>query len=518
MIALARGTILAVIPVLSRVRALAARYPELAAVLGAALLGLTARPPLAWLAAHQGISILLAILVFATAITIEPADLRRLAATWPSLLAAVAAGATVLPALSWAASRIAAAGPLRDGVLAVGLAPCEIASVATTAMAGGDAVLSAGVLIGSVLTSVAAAGFVLAMETGHARVDAGRIVVSLVLVVAAPLAAGLLLRARVPLPARAGRAAARTAVLAVAALVGVITAEVRLSVSYVPVFLALLAFLAGSALAGRLVAVITRAARPAAVALLLTTSMRDFAIAAGLAAAAFGPAAAAPLGLYGIVVLVWGTAAAGALRRRNGPAAAGPPDRPGGSGELPPVHDCCQGGHRRTVSPMVSGMSSSGDDAKAPGDMGEASRLEELGKLPASRQERDRVVGLLRMAASDGRLTDTELDARLEVALAAHTYAELAMLTADLPPKNATPAGPTPQPPEPQAPGPQAAGPQAEGPQAEGPQAAGPQAGDPGGTAGSAGAAAGEPPAADHAGRLRRWLTRRRGAGPGRGR
>jgi hypothetical protein len=153
---------------------------------------------------------------------------------------------------------------------------------------------------------------------------------------------------------------------------------------------------------------------------------------------------------------------------------------------------------------MVSGMSSSGDDAKAPGDMGEASRLEALGKLPASRQERDRVVGMLRMAASDGRLTASELDTRLEAALAARTYAELAMLTADLPPKNATPtAGP--------ATGTAAA-------QAREPQAPGPQAGGPGGTAGSAGAAAGEPPAAGHPRRLRRWLTRRWSLGPGRGR
>jgi predicted Na+-dependent transporter len=326
----ARDTIQAMIAVLSRLRALLAGYPELAAVLAAAVLGLTVRPPLAWLAAHQGISILLAILVFATAITVEPAALRGLAATWPSLLVAIAAGATVLPALSWAVARIAAAGPLRDGVMAVGLAPCEIASVATTAMAGGDAALSAGVLVGSTLTSVGVAGFVLTIEAGHAHVDAGHIVASLALVVAAPLAAGLLLRARARLPARTERLAARTAALAVAALVGVIAAEVRLSVSYVPVAFALVLFLAGSALAGRLIAIVTHTAPPSAVALLLTTSMRDFAIAAELAAAAFGPAAAAPLGLYGIVVLVWGTAAAGALRRRNKRAADG-----GGTG--PPV-------------------------------------------------------------------------------------------------------------------------------------------------------------------------------------
>ena len=123
----------------SRVRGLLASYPELAAVLAAAIIGLSVQRPLAWLAARQGINVLLAVLVFATAVTIEPAALRRAAAAWRPLLAALAIGVTVLPALAWAAARMVPAGPLRDGVLTVGLAPCEIASVATTAMAGGEA-------------------------------------------------------------------------------------------------------------------------------------------------------------------------------------------------------------------------------------------------------------------------------------------------------------------------------------------------------------------------------------------
>jgi predicted Na+-dependent transporter len=308
----------------SRVRLLIAGYPELIAVLVAAALGLSVQPPLAWLAARQGINILLAALVFATAVTIEPAALRRLTSTWRSLLAALAAGITVLPALSWAVSRMVSAGSLRDGIMTAGLAPCEIASVATTAMASGEAALSAGVLIGSTVTAVAAAGPILTLEAGHAVIHPGHIIASLALVVALPLGAGILLRARMPLGARAGRAATITAVFTVAALAALIAAEVRLSARYLAVALALTLFLAASALAGWLLGAGTR--RPAAAALLLTTSMRDFAIAAGLAAAAFGPAAAAPLGLYGIMVLAWGTAAAGVLRRRQPDAnCAAPP-------------------------------------------------------------------------------------------------------------------------------------------------------------------------------------------------
>ena len=51
----------------------------------------------------------------------------------------------------------------------------------------------------------------------------------------------------------------------------------------------------------------------------------------------------------------------------------------------------------------------------------------------ASYEDRDRVVELLRIAAGDGRLSADELDQRLEMALEARTYGELAALTKDLP-------------------------------------------------------------------------------------
>jgi hypothetical protein len=54
-------------------------------------------------------------------------------------------------------------------------------------------------------------------------------------------------------------------------------------------------------------------------------------------------------------------------------------------------------------------------------------------ELRASHADRDQVVELLGVAAGDGRLSPEELDDRLERALTARTYAELAALTADLP-------------------------------------------------------------------------------------
>jgi hypothetical protein len=54
-------------------------------------------------------------------------------------------------------------------------------------------------------------------------------------------------------------------------------------------------------------------------------------------------------------------------------------------------------------------------------------------QLRASHEDRDRVVELLRVAAGDGRLTAEELDERLEMALTARTYGQLAALVKDLP-------------------------------------------------------------------------------------
>jgi Domain of unknown function (DUF1707)/Domain of unknown function (DUF4190) len=57
----------------------------------------------------------------------------------------------------------------------------------------------------------------------------------------------------------------------------------------------------------------------------------------------------------------------------------------------------------------------------------------ERGKMRAADADRDRVVGLLNTAYSEGRLARDEYDARLESALSARTYADLDELVSDLP-------------------------------------------------------------------------------------
>ena len=66
-----------------------------------------------------------------------------------------------------------------------------------------------------------------------------------------------------------------------------------------------------------------------------------------------------------------------------------------------------------------------------PGD--EAAAAADNGHLRVSHADREQAVDLLKSAFVQGRLTKTELDARVGQALAARTRAELAPLSADLP-------------------------------------------------------------------------------------
>jgi BASS family bile acid:Na+ symporter len=295
-------------------RRVIAEYRELLVVAVAAALGLTVQSPLRSLVHHQGIDILLVVLVFSTGLGIEGKSLRQLPTLWRQLTLAVLVGISLLPALSWLVAHFVAPGALRHGVETIGLAPCEIASIATTSMAGGEVALAGGVLVGSTIATVAAAGPILAAESSGASIAPGHIVVNLLLIVAAPLVVGVAVAALIRLPPRIDAVASNVSALSVAALVALVASEVRLTQAYLSVLVAVVLFVAATAVVGRILGLGNRP--PVRKAILLTISMRDFAIAAALATTAFGPESAAPLGLYGVVVLVWGTGSSGFMRAR----------------------------------------------------------------------------------------------------------------------------------------------------------------------------------------------------------
>jgi len=76
-----------------------------------------------------------------------------------------------------------------------------------------------------------------------------------------------------------------------------------------------------------------------------------------------------------------------------------------------------------------------------PGDSAAAGQGRGDGRLRASHADREQVIGTLKDAFVEGRLTADELDARADQVYASRTYAELAEVTADIP-TGLTGAGP----------------------------------------------------------------------------
>ncbi|GAC1594573.1 MAG: hypothetical protein NVS3B21_16700 [Acidimicrobiales bacterium] len=289
-------------------------HSELVLLLAAAVLSQAVPQPARFLVEHRALDVSLAVLVFSTAVAIPPSAFRGVATNSRRLVVALVSTAVILPGLSWTVSRLVPILTLRRGVLAVGLAPAEIASVATTSLAGGDGAAAAGILVGSTLLTVIGAGVGLRLLGGGGAIRVLPLLTNLALVVGAPMAVGIALRTQIALSERQDRIAERISVAVVTLLVWLVASQVTLSRSYVEVTIALVLFLVGSAGLGTILGV--GGPRPVATALLLTTSMRDFAVAAGIAVAAFGSASAAPLGLYGVIVIGWGMTIA-SLRTRE---------------------------------------------------------------------------------------------------------------------------------------------------------------------------------------------------------
>jgi BASS family bile acid:Na+ symporter len=294
----------------------AADLPErflLILVLAVAAAGVADPAPGRAVAAGYGIDTALAVLVFATGLSLRTADLAAVRLAWRRIAVVLLVSTAVLPVLAWAASLPIGDPVLRSGMQAVGVAPAEVATVALCVIAGGEAAVCATLLAASTVITVVAAGPVLSLLGASVIVSSAGLLGHLAVVIALPLAAGMVLRAaRSPGPALDAVVRLVT-VLALLLLLWQVASQIRLDSAYTRVIVALIVYLAGSAVLGRVLAVRAPAGR--ATAILLPVAMRDFAVAAAIAAAAFGPAAAAPLGAYGVLVLLAGSAVTLLARR-----------------------------------------------------------------------------------------------------------------------------------------------------------------------------------------------------------
>lgn len=270
--------------------------------------------PSAGLAARS--DLLLALLVLATALGISFTDLRRLRDHVAAVAVLSVLPLLVLGAAAWVIGRPFAA-PVRDGLLAVGLASSEVASVGLVALARADATIALGAVSGSLVASALIGPLAIgALAGASTHADPLPLLGRFALVVIVPLLAGVAARSRWPRiapadPEREGVAALTVAVLIYAALSGTHGAH-HLGAA----LLASIVFLVVSAALAELWR--RRVGPPTAVPGALAIAMRDFAVAAALATQAFGTGAAAVPGVYGVVMLVAGTVAAGRLSAAGG--------------------------------------------------------------------------------------------------------------------------------------------------------------------------------------------------------
>jgi len=265
----------------------------------------------------QRSDLLLALLVLVTALGISASELAALRRQAGVVAALSVLPFVVLTAAAWAVGRPFGAD-IRHGLLAVGVSSAEVASVGLVAMAGADATIAVGAVVGSLVLSAVLGPVVLGIiASGSAHGGTGHLLGRFALVVIVPLIVGVAVRSRAPaaLTARDGEREG-VAALVVAALVYAALSGLPAGGPIVSPILASLAFLAicGVVAEGWSRLAPRATATPGA----LTIGMRDFAVAAALATQAFGTATAGVPGIYGVIMLVSGTAAASAQARRRG--------------------------------------------------------------------------------------------------------------------------------------------------------------------------------------------------------
>lgn len=259
--------------------------------------------------------LILAVLVLATALGISPSRFVEIRHRWPLVVALSVLPFAVLTPTAWALSLLFES-PTRQGVLALGLAPTEVAASGLVALAGGEAALALAAVTGSLVVSALVGPVLLATVFAGAGAGGGELVVRFALVVIVPLLIGAGARALSRRLESLEPEFAATSTLAVVVLVYASLSGASGQGLLGPALVGSAAFLVASAVFALAGARFVGGGQRSTVGLAVGT--RDFAVAAALAGQAFGPPAAAVAGIYGVLMLIAGAAVASLLRRRNG--------------------------------------------------------------------------------------------------------------------------------------------------------------------------------------------------------
>jgi bile acid:Na+ symporter, BASS family len=246
--------------------------------------------------------LILAALVLAVALTIDPRRFRTVARARGRIAAAVLLPLAVLLPVAIAIAALFD-GAAHDGLIALGLASTEVAAAGLVGLAGGDAALTLTVVALS-LGVTAAAPIVAPLLVGTV-IEAGELIVRFSLVVLVPLAVGLAVRARTPSP-HLEAFGDRIATLVLALLVYAALGDLGDLSCLGDALAAAALFLAASVAIAMLLRPVLGELRTGG----FVFALRDFAVAAALAGQFDTPGAAATPAVYGILMLTLAAAAA----------------------------------------------------------------------------------------------------------------------------------------------------------------------------------------------------------------
>jgi predicted Na+-dependent transporter len=252
--------------------------------------------------------LILAALVLAVAVTIDPARLRAAAGAWRMVAAAALLPVAVLLPAAIGLGTLFGDAP-HDGLIALGLASSEVATAGLVALAGGDAALALAVVTVSLaLTAVVAP--MIAPLLVDSSIGSGELIARFSLVVLVPLVVGLAVRARsrdARVDSWGGSAATPVLALLVYAALGDLDDRSALGAALV----ASLLFLGASVAFALLLLPLLGDLRTGG----FVFALRDFAVAAALAGQFDTPGAAATPAVYGVLMLLLATAASSVLGR-----------------------------------------------------------------------------------------------------------------------------------------------------------------------------------------------------------
>lgn len=255
----------------------------------------------------RGDEVILAALVLAVALTIDPSRLRAPIRAWPRI-----AAAAVLPLFTLLPVAVGLGllfeGPEREGLLALGLSSTEVAAAALAGLAGGSAPVTLAIVVLSLFLTAGAAPL-LAPLVARSSIGPGFLLVRFSLVVALPLAAGLASRARGRLR-EMERGAERASPILLGLLVYAVVSGLRSPTELGGAVLAGVLFLGASVFLALALRPLLGDLRSGGFAY----ALRDFAVAAVLAGQLGTPGAEATTAVYGPLMLIAAAGAAAILR------------------------------------------------------------------------------------------------------------------------------------------------------------------------------------------------------------